>query len=166
MINPLSAPLPIPDFTDPYFKYCVKGVVSPERVKEIQGVPARMQSLEQAWNIAMPRPIPRFPRWLVLDTPERASNKIKKFLINNPSSGVRFDITTSRDYHKPEYHRFFVHRGGRRNSKEVCQYVSSGSEKGVLPGMKVGGEYDLDRVLDQARSVEIMYYHHDPEECR
>lgn len=159
MINPLPVSLPLPDFRDPYFKRCVMGVIWPEWVEGIHGTPARMQSLEQAWNVAMPLPIPRFPRWLVLDTPESANDKIRDFLMKNPKSGVRFVITTHRNYNEPEYHRFFVRLPDGRGGKAMCTYVATESTK-TLPGMEMGEDYGLAHVLKQAKAAEIEYYAH------
>lgn len=156
MINPLPVSLPFPDFSDPIFKHCVKGIAWPEWEEDVQGIPARMPLLEEAWNRTLPI---RFPRWLVLDTPESAHDKIWNFLMDNPKSGVRFDITTHRNYNRPEFHRFFVRLPDGRDGGAVCKYVGKGTTY-TLPGMEVGEEYDLVKVLKHAKAVEIHYYDH------
>lgn len=156
MINPLPVSLPFPDFRDPVFNYCVKGLIWPEWEEDIHGIPARMPLMEEAWNRTFPI---RFPRWLVLDTPESANDKIWGFLMDNPKAGVRFDITTHRNYNRPEYHRFYVRLPEGRDGKAVCTYVATGSTE-TLPNMELREEYDLANVLKHAKAVEISYYDH------
>lgn len=158
MINPLPVSLPKPDFRDANFKDAIGKAVNPHKGYSVFGCRPRMQSLADAWNIALPTSVPRFPDFLVMDTPDAAEEKIRKFLAKYPGSVVWFDITTNRKTSEPYYHRFIARRSDDGDVK--AKYHCSSSVLGPLDNKKIGEEYWLLQVLADAEFVEIQGYDH------